>query len=137
MSELTDYIRDFNLAVLLVEDDEITKKIETYTLQELGCKVDAVPTATAAKTALSKVYDLIVLDVGLPDQNGVKLAEEIRSGRTKQKFSTPIVVVSARAEETDRQRYAMAGIDDVFAKPMNPEIIKKLLLSIIDKKDIH
>jgi len=137
MSALTNFIREFKPAVLLVEDDELTKKVEAYTFQELGCDVDTANSAETALVALTKPYDLIILDVGLPDQSGVRLAEDIRRGRTKQNYSTPIVVVSSYTQDSDRERYLMAGVDDVLPKPMNPESVKKLLLRIIEKQDSH
>lgn len=127
------YIRQFRPALLLVEDDELTQKIEAYTFQELGCEVVTANNAQAALKALDKPFDIIVLDVGLPDQSGVRLAEAIRHGRTKQNHNTPIVVVSTYATETDRQRYMSAGVDNVLAKPMDHEKIKDMLIQIIEK----
>jgi DNA-binding response OmpR family regulator len=127
----------FKPAVLLVEDDELTKKIEAFALHAMGCEVDTANNAETALEALEKPYDLIVLDVGLPDQSGVRLAEDIRRGRTKQKYSTPIVIVSTFAEATDRQRYLNAGVDEVLAKPMDHERVKKLLFKLIEKQKSH
>jgi DNA-binding response OmpR family regulator len=137
MSEPVNFIREFKPAVLLVEDDELTKKIEAFTFQELGCEVDTAANAETALVALNKPYDLIVLDVGLPDQSGVRLAEAIRRSRTNQNNSTTILVVSTYTEESDRQRYLTAGVDEILPKPMNPESVKKLLLRIIEKQKAH
>lgn len=135
MIEQFNFIREFKPAVLLVEDDELTKKIEAFTFQELGCEVDTAFNAETALAALNKPYDLIVLDVGLPDQSGVRLAEDIRRGRTQQNFNTPILVVSTYTEDSDRARYLTVGVDEVLSKPMNPESVKKLLLRIIEKQN--
>ncbi len=133
MMDKVSYIRQFRPSVLLVEDDELTQKIEAYTFQELGCEVSTAKDAQTALKALDKPFDIIVLDVGLPDQSGVRLAEAIRHGRTKQNHNTPIVVVSAYATEIDRQRYLGAGVDNVLAKPMDHEKIKDMLMQIVDK----
>ncbi len=137
MSEPINFIREFKPNVLLVEDDELTKKIEAFTFKELGCEVDTAVNAESALVALNKPYDLIVLDVGLPDQSGVRLAEAIRRGRTNQNNRTTILVVSTYTEESDRQRYLTAGVDEILPKPMNPESVKKLLLRIIEKQNSH
>lgn len=136
-SQVIKFIKEFKPSILLVEDDELTKKIEAYTFQELGCDVDTATCVEKALLALTKPYDLIVLDVGLPDQSGVKLAEQIRRGRTKQNFSTPIVVVSSYTEDSDRERYMMAGVDEVLPKPMNHESVKKLLIRLIERHEAH
>ena len=128
-----DHIRQFKPAVLLVEDDELTKKIEEFTFRELGCDVVTAPDAQSALEALDKPYDLVILDVGLPDQSGVRLAEAIRRGRTKQNHSTPIVIVSTYASDTDRERYLTAGATDVLSKPMDHEKIKSLLLKLVEQ----
>jgi len=130
-------IEKFKPAVLLVEDDELTKKIEAFALHAMGCDVDTANDAETALQALEKPYDLIVLDVGLPDQSGVRLAESIRRGKTKQKYSTPILIVSTFAEEIDRQRYLNAGVDEILSKPMDHEKVKKLLFKLIEKQKPH
>lgn len=121
----------FKPAVLLVEDDELTQKIEAFTFKELGCDVVTVPDAQSALEALEKPYDLVILDVGLPDQSGIRLAEAIRRGHTKQNYSTPIVIVSTYTTETDRERYFNAGVTEVLPKPMDHEKIKLLLKKLI------
>ena len=131
-----DQIRQVKPAVLLVEDDELTKKIEEFTFKELGCEVETAPDAQTALEKLDKPFDLVILDVGLPDQSGVRLAEAIRRGRTKQNHSTPILVVSTYTTESDRERYLNAGATDVLAKPMDHEKVKNLLLKLI-KQDKH
>ena len=128
-----NYVHLFKPAVLLVEDDKLTQKIQAYTFTELGCDVFTADNVRTALEMLENPYDLIILDVGLPDQSGIHLAQTIRRGNTKQQYDIPIFVVSAYTAETDRAKYMSAGANEVLAKPMDHEKVKNILIRLVEK----
>lgn len=99
--------------VLLVEDDESLHRGLAFTLRQEGFEVSGARTFREAEAALAeRTYDLIVLDVQLPDGNGFDLCERIR--RTS---DTPIIFLTASDRETDVVRGLDSGGDDYITKP--------------------
>ncbi len=100
--------------ILLVEDDPaITGLIELH-----FCAPDyAVTACDRGAVALERLagegYDLIILDIGLPDTNGIELCRRIRQENSR----TPILMLSALSEENDKVRALELGADDYLTKP--------------------
>ena len=100
--------------ILLVEDDRETRRLVESLLSEEGYVVDAVGRLTSASAAArTAIYDAVVLDLGLPDGDGIELCREWRSAG----MATPILVVTARADVASRVRGLDAGADDYVGKP--------------------
>lgn len=102
------------MRVLIVEDERRIVEILTAALRKSGFAVDAVETAADAGAALSTVsYDATILDLGLPDDDGLEvLASARRSGK-----EVPILVLTARDAVEDRVLGLDAGADDYLVKP--------------------
>lgn len=101
--------------VLIVEDDEAISRIISLSLQQQGYKtVVAREKLTALRELQTRSPDLILLDLGLPDGDGKELIRTIRSH-----LSTPIIVVSARSDETEIIASLDAGADDYVTKPFS------------------
>jgi DNA-binding response OmpR family regulator len=102
------------MRILLVEDhcrlaESITKGLAKY-----GFGVDSFPTASTALNATKVVaYDAIVLDLGLPDRDGLEVLGELRQGKT----TTPVLILTARDRIDDRVIGLDAGADDYVVKP--------------------
>jgi len=95
-------------------DDRETRRLVASLLSEEGYAVDAVGRRTnAAAAARAVVYDAVVLDLGLPDGDGIELCREWRRAG----MTTPILVVTARADVASRVRGLDAGADDYVGKP--------------------
>lgn len=110
--------------LLLLEDDPAIARTVMYTLEREGFHIDHVRLIRDARAALADAsVDLAVLDVGLPDGNGLDLCRELR-----QRGSTlPIVLLTARSDETDRVVGLELGADDYIAKPFSPrELVARL-----------
>jgi chemotaxis signal transduction protein/CheY-like chemotaxis protein len=123
---------------LLVEDNPVSLKIIAATLAKQGVQVT---TAVSGKEAIESVketaYDLIFMDIELPDMNGMETTKTIRkweSGRSEHLApdSTPytpmtIVAMTAHESEENRQACINAGMDAVETKPLYPEKLKEIL----------
>ena len=106
--------------MLIVEDEEGLASALRVGLQREGYAVDIAATCADARQKLAVwAYDLLVLDVNLPDGDGFELAAEIRSGRAES-VSGPdlrILMLTARSRLPDRVRGLDAGADDYLVKP--------------------
>ena len=99
--------------LLLVEDDEVTRTAVAANLAGHGYVVEQAPDAATALRAWDRGRpDAIVLDLGLPDLDGVSVIRRLRREAT-----TPILVLSARGQEVDKVEALEAGADDYVTKP--------------------
>ena len=109
--------------LLIVDDDERIRGLLQKFLVRAGFLVTAARDAAHARRVLAGLeFDLIVLDVMMPGEDGVSLCRDLR-----RKITTPILLLTAKAETADRIAGLEAGADDYLAKPFEP---KELLLRI-------
>ncbi|HSI60509.1 MAG TPA: response regulator [Ideonella sp.] len=102
--------------VLIVDDDRGIRELLTTYLVKNGLRVVAVPTGRHMRAALeeSGPFDLIILDLMLPGEDGLTLCRDLRSGKFK---AIPILMLTARNDEADRILGLEMGADDYLAKP--------------------
>lgn len=113
--------------ILLVEDDPIPQKITQWQLSQLGYTVDTAPDGhTALKLLSQNVYDLIFMDIGLPDISGLEVTAEIRKRETGIRH-TPIIGLTIYAQESDEKTGLKAGMDEYLVKPVTPERLKEVV----------
>ena len=116
----------FPFKVLLVEDDPIIAKIHKEMLKESTQEIDHAENGEQAIIMAGiNNYDLILLDLGLPDINGVDVALQIH--QTKQNETTPIVALTACHIDAIEQKCLAAGIEKIIIKPTTPEILRQLI----------
>jgi CheY-like chemotaxis protein len=102
--------------ILVVEDDDLSQRFVTYHLEHAGFRVTAVPDGAEMMATLDReAIDLVLLDLGLPDGDGLSRAQQAR-----QRSSVPIVVLTARKGEDDRLMALSLGADDYLTKPCDP-----------------
>lgn len=119
--------REKKLHVLLVEDDPLIQKFTATLLQDSGCDVDLADTGRAALEKHANNYDLILMDIGLPDMNGLEVTQELRS-LMKNKPKQPIMVaLTAHVSTDDRERCLKSGLDDFLKKPASYHDFQELL----------
>jgi two-component system KDP operon response regulator KdpE len=113
--------------VLLVEDDERLRRALALTLRARGYTVADVGTGREAVAELAHHrIDVVVLDLGLPDVDGIALIRQVR-----ETLATPIVVLSARRDESDKVSALDAGADDYMTKPFGvDELLARLRAAI-------
>lgn len=103
--------------ILVVEDDSPVKNLMTTTLKTNQYKyLVAVNGEEAVMEASSHNPDIVLLDLGLPDMDGVQVIKKIRSWS-----NMPIIVISARSEDSDKIEALDAGADDYLTKPFSIE----------------
>lgn len=118
------------ITVLLVEDDALTQRVTKWMLEELKCKVDIASNGAKAIQLLTTRYDVIFLDVGLPDMDGIELAKIIRNTNNPNE-TTPIVALTAHVLDKDREKCKAVGMNNFLKKPLFKNDLKRLILKII------
>jgi two-component system KDP operon response regulator KdpE len=113
--------------ILVVEDDTAIRKLITTTLETQGYQYHAAGTgAGSILEAVSKQPDIMILDLGLPDMDGVEIIKKVRAWS-----NLPIIVVSARSEDRDKIDALDAGADDYLTKPFSvEELLARLRVSL-------
>jgi two-component system, OmpR family, KDP operon response regulator KdpE len=109
--------------VLIVEDDPGIQDVLRFLAEANGMRVVAVDTCDAAvRVAESQRPDLAIVDLGLPDRDGIHVIRKIRAWS-----HLPIIVLSARTLESQRRAALDAGADDFVAKPFSaPELLARM-----------
>lgn len=112
------------MRILLVEDSARLRELVSETVRDAGWKIDAFATAELGRSALAdRDYDLILLDLGLPDEDGIDVLKSLRAA----KMQTPVLVLTARGAIDERIVGLDAGADDYLAKPFhNGELIARI-----------
>lgn len=99
--------------VILVEDEKQIRRFVRTALESEGCQVFEAETAARGLTeAGTRKPELVILDLGLPDRDGVEFIRDLRSWS-----SVPVIVLSARSDEGDKIAALDAGADDYLTKP--------------------
>jgi DNA-binding response OmpR family regulator len=106
------------MKILVVEDDPTVRTLVKAVLEHRGNDVDVAETAEEGETkALQKLFDMIILDLRLPDGNGYDVCEKIR----EEGVTTPVLVLSAEHETDVKVKVLNVGADDYLTKPFNSD----------------
>ena len=117
--------------LLVVEDNELNLEIATTILEEAGFTVE---TAENGRVAVEKVeaaapnwYDLVLMDIQMPEMDGYEATRRIRALADKEKAGVPIVAMTANAFEEDKKNAMSAGMNGHIAKPLDVELLFRVL----------
>jgi CheY-like chemotaxis protein len=115
--------------VLLAEDNKLNQIVAAGTLQKLGYDVEIVDGGVdAVEACRHNRFDVILMDVMMPDMDGYEATSEIRAGELDRgEAHTPIIGLSARAMDGDRQIALDAGFNDYLTKPLREDDLKDAL----------
>jgi signal transduction histidine kinase/DNA-binding response OmpR family regulator len=121
------------LRILLAEDNRINQKFVLALLEKTGHIVDVAETGLKAVEAVMKSsYDVILMDIQMPELDGVAATARIRALKGA-KAKTPIIAMTANAMMGQREEYLRAGMDDYIAKPIQPSMLLTRLAVIANK----
>ncbi|MDD5474645.1 MAG: response regulator [Candidatus Methanoperedens sp.] len=114
--------------ILVVEDDPLSMELTQEMLNSMGFTVHG---AMDGKEAIKKVekeyYDLILMDIGLPDVNGIEVTKIIKSiPRYK---NVPVIALTVYAMKGEKEKILKSGLDDHISKPINVFDFKKKIIS--------
>ena len=113
--------------VLVVEDEPVNRELTLFLLDDAGLRADvANDGAEALALARQRSYALILMDMQMPNLNGIDATRAIR--RDSLNRDTPILALTANAFEHDRQASLDAGMNDHIAKPFDPDVLFETLL---------
>jgi len=117
--------------ILIIDDDRRIRELLSRMLSAEGYRVTTAGDAADATAKLKSFsFDLIVLDVMMPGEDGFAFAARLRSGSTELSH-VPILMLTARSETEDRVRGLEAGVDDYLAKPCEPRELSLRIASIL------
>jgi CheY-like chemotaxis protein/HPt (histidine-containing phosphotransfer) domain-containing protein len=113
------------LQILVAEDNAVNRKLVTAILRKRGHKVKAVEHGRAAvdavQSAKGQPFDAIVMDLQMPELNGLDATQAIRDLETRTGARVPIVALTAHALQGDRERCLAAGMDGYLSKPVDAD----------------
>ncbi len=129
-SSSTDDGRTRGSRILLAEDNPVNQRVAAAILTRAGHTVDTVANGIGAINAVkSRHYDVILMDVQMPEMDGVTATKAIRAF-AGEKRNIPIIAITANAMAGDREEYLEAGMNDYLPKPFKPNE----LLTAIDRR---
>jgi PAS domain S-box-containing protein len=118
----------FPLRILLAEDNLTNQKVAVAILAKLGYRVDLAANGIEAVQAVNRQkYDVILMDVQMPEMDGIEATQRIRSDVAGNLQPGRIIALTANALEGDRERLIQSGMDDYVSKPIAVESLKQSL----------
>lgn len=116
---------EFNLKVLLADDNEVNIKVAEFMLSQMKCEVIPASNGQEAIDLVEKnSFDLILMDIQMPVMDGVEATQKLREIHTK---LPPIIGLSANAMEGDAEKFINLGLDDYLSKPLTINTLKEKL----------
>jgi two-component system phosphate regulon response regulator PhoB len=124
-----------NENVLVVEDDASIREMIRFTLESDGYHCYEAEELTEAEAILSREnIQMVLIDWMLPGLSGIELAKRLR--RDKKRFAIPIILVTAKAEETDKLKGFSVGIDDYVTKPFSTNELLARIRAVLRRTTI-
>jgi PAS domain S-box-containing protein len=124
----TDKIR-----VLLVEDNNVNQMVASRMLQRIGFNADIASNGKEAVDAVESIeYDLVFMDISMPEMDGLTACSIIKAN-TSLKKQPIIIAMTANAMSGDKENYLKVGMDDYISKPVNLEELRKIITKWTEK----
>jgi CheY-like chemotaxis protein len=120
--------------LILAEDNIINQKVAVHILENYGHKVTVANNGQEVLSSLKKEhFDLILMDVQMPEMDGFEATASIREKEKRTGFYIPIIAMTAHAMKGDRERCLDSGMDDYIAKPLKAEHLTKTIDRVMSK----
>ena len=134
---IENYLKVYQPVVLLVDDNLVNRKVASEILRKAGCVVDtaesgkrAIELVTATHTALKNHYDAILMDIQMPDMDGIETTQCLRAQFGAQ--LPPIVAMTAYSMKEDRERFLSQGMDDYVPKPIRAQVLIQKIKELME-----
>jgi CheY-like chemotaxis protein len=122
---------DKKTRVLLIEDSEVGQLAAKSILEQLNCEVETASNGAAALQSVhANIYDIIFVDLGLPDKDGIEVAAEIRKS-SNGNSRAPIVALTIRNDNEQKDRCKAVGIDDFMDKPLSIQFAREIIEDLV------
>lgn len=116
------------LRILLAEDNPVNQRLALRLLEKMGHRITVVDNGLdALERTVQGGFDLILMDVQMPELDGLTAARRIRQWEVAHGGHVPIIAMTARAMQGDRERCLEAGMDDYLSKPIDSERLRQLV----------
>lgn len=123
--------------ILLAEDNDLNAEIAEFILEDMGLIVDRVEDGVQCVARIEQkpagTYDLILMDIQMPNMDGYKATEVIRDLSDKNKANIPIIAMTANAFEEDRKKALAKGMNGHIAKPVDAEKVEKTICGVLSR----
>ncbi len=119
------------LRILLVDDNEINRRLGVRMLENHGHSVTVATNGRESAAMSEEGFDIILMDVQMPEMNGFEATSLIRQRESSTNRRTPIVAMTAHAMKGDRERCLEAGMDDYVSKPVRTEQLFNAIKGLI------
>jgi DNA-binding response OmpR family regulator len=117
--------------ILVVDDEPHIRRVLTAVLTGYGYEVMTAKDGLEGLAVLQEaVVDLVILDFMMPGANGLEILAKIRSDPVRSK--TPVIILTAKGQDTDREAALAGGADDFLTKPFSPKKLLARIQEIID-----
>jgi DNA-binding response OmpR family regulator len=123
---------DLPRRVLVVDDEPTVREVVARYLERDGMIVEQASDGAQALDALKRHPDLVVLDIMIPGTSGLEILREIRQGG-----ETPVILLTARSDETDRVVGLELGADDYVVKPFSPRELAARVRSVLRRSRVR
>jgi PAS domain S-box-containing protein len=126
----------FPIGILLAEDNILNQKVALRMLKRLGYEADvAYNGAEAVSLVGNKTYDVVLMDVQMPEMDGLEATRQIRAAKQSLRQQPYIIAMTAAAMELDREKCLEAGMNDFLAKPATLEDLQRALLRYLGQPE--
>jgi CheY-like chemotaxis protein/HPt (histidine-containing phosphotransfer) domain-containing protein len=128
---------DVSNRILVVEDNDINRLVINKIMKDWGIQPD---NAINGKDALEKIkenhYDIVLLDIEMPEMNGYQCIREIRTSLPEPKRSISVMAMTAHANKKERDKCIGLGMDDYISKPFDPFDLKQKIVALSRKLNV-
>ena len=129
------------LNILVAEDNRVNQTVATRILEKMGHRITIANNGVEAIARLkASCFDLVLMDIQMPQMDGITATQNIRSQETNGSFHLPIIAMTAHAMKGDRERCLEAGMDEYVSKPIDTKelglVISKVMhLSVVNDRE--
>ena len=126
-----------NISVLIVEDNRVNQLLLKNMLKKFGFEnIDSAENGRLALNRLrEKDYNLVLMDIQMPEMDGYEITREIRSRLRKEMRNIPVIAITADASEKEKIKAKESGLDDYIVKPYTPEELYFTILKFVKPVD--